>query len=142
MLALSLIPGDAERLSVKEFRSALSRGSMLPQVLQRYAQALMTQIAQAAVCNRHHLIHERCARWLLMIHDRVGSRPFALTQVLFARAQGVRHGTINGVFRTFQQAGFIGYRRGTITILDRSGLDELVCECYGVIAREYQRLLG
>ncbi len=73
---------------------------------------------------------------------RVGSRPFALTQALFARAQGVRRGTINQVCRTFQQVGFISYGRGTITILDRSGLEEIVCECYGVITREYRRLLG
>jgi len=77
-----------------------------------------------------------------MINDRVGSRPFILTQALFARAQGVRRGTINQVCRAFQQAGFIRYRRGTLTILDRSGLEEIVCECYGLITREYHRLLG
>lgn len=142
LLALSLIPGHAERLSAERFRAALSQGGVLPRLLHRYTQALLAQIAQAAVCNRLHAMQERCARWLLMTHDRMGSQPFALTQALLARAQGVRRGTINQVCRTFQQAGFIHYTRGTIMIRDRSGLEGIVCECYEVIVGEYERLLG
>jgi CRP-like cAMP-binding protein len=142
LLALSLIPGHAERLSAERFREALSQGGMLQSILDRYTHSLLAQIAQAAVCNRLHTTQERCARWLLMAHDRMGSQPFALTQALIARVQGVRRGTINQVFRTFQQARFIHYTRGTITILDRAGLEGIVCECYEVIVREYRRLLG
>jgi len=142
LVAMSLIPGHAERLPAERLRAALSQSSMLQSVLHRYTQALLAQIAQAAVCNRLHSMPERCARWLLMAHDRVGSQPFALTQALLARVQGVRRGTINQVFRTFQQAGFIHYTRGTITILDRAGLEGIACECYKVIVGEYHRLLG
>jgi CRP-like cAMP-binding protein len=111
-------------------------------LLLRYTQALVNQIAQTAACNRLHSIEERCSRWLLMTHDRVVGDQFVLTQEFLGLMLGVRRQSVNAVAGHLQKAGLIRYRRGQITILDRQGLEAASCECYRVIRREFDRLLG
>jgi CRP-like cAMP-binding protein len=111
-------------------------------LLYRYAHAMLTQVTQLAACNALHAIRERCARWLLMIHDRIGEAPFLLTQEFLSQTHGVRRAVINGVSQMFQAEGLIRYSRGRMTICDRQALQAIACECYGVIRGEYDRLLG
>jgi CRP-like cAMP-binding protein len=108
----------------------------------RYTQATLTQISQSSVCNRAHSIDERCARWLLMTHDRVDGDRFELTQEFLAEMLGVRRPSVSTAASILQQAGFIRYSRGRVEVVDRAGLESAACECYGVIRREYERLIG
>jgi CRP-like cAMP-binding protein len=98
-------------------------------VLHRYTQALFTQVAQSAACNRLHTIDQRCARWLLISEDRVGAAQFLLTQEFLAQVLGVRRAGVSEAASRLQQAELIQYRRGIITILDRAGLEAAACEC-------------
>lgn len=136
------IAGEADRLPASRFRELVQRCDTMRHVLQRYAQALLCQMAQLSACHCLHSIRERCARWLLMTDDRVGSMPFRLTQEFFAQMLGVRRATINRVGSVFQKQGLIRYSRGRMTILDRPGLQAIACECYTVITQEYDRLLS
>jgi CRP-like cAMP-binding protein len=140
MHAFVQIPGAAMRMKATALREEVRNGGALAALLQRYTQALLIQIAQGAACNRVHSIEERCARWLLMTHDRVGADEFPLTQKFLSQMLGARRASVNRAARVLQQAGFIRYRRGQITILDREGLESAACECYTVIKREYERL--
>ncbi len=110
-------------------------------VLHRYTQALFTQIAQSAGCNRLHSIEQRCARWLLMTQDRVGADRFPLTQEFLGQMLGVRRATVTEAAGTLQKAGLITYSRGTIIVLDRQGLEAAACECYQIVRDDYDRLL-
>jgi CRP-like cAMP-binding protein len=114
----------------------------LTALLLRYTQATLTELGQSLACNRVHLLEERCARWLLMTHDRVPGDHFDLTQEFLAEMLGVRRPSVSMTASILQRAGFIRYNRGRIEILDRAGLESAACECYGVIAREYERLIG
>ena len=140
--ALAQIPGEAVRMRVGPFREALRREPPLQGLLFRYANAFVTEIAQSAACNRLHTIDQRCCRWLLMTHDRVGSDYIALTQEFLAQMLGVRRASVNAVAGLLQRTGLIRYSRGRITVLDRKGLEKASCECYQVIHREYERMLG
>ena len=140
--ALNQIPGIALRLSAGAFRSALNQSGALRQVLQRYTQALLVQAAQGAACNRLHSIYGRCARRLLETHDRVDQDEFPLTQDLFASFLAVRRATVSVAAGRLQQAGLIRYHRGSITVLDRAGLQAAACECYRTIKTFTDRLLG
>ena len=111
-------------------------------VLHRFTQSFLNQSAQSAACNRMHSIEERCARWLLMTHDRVGLDAFDLTQEFLADMLGVRRAGVTVVCGALQRAGFIRYRRGHIVILDRAKLEEVTCECYGRVRAEVDRLIG
>ncbi|NOT84999.1 MAG: winged helix-turn-helix domain-containing protein, partial [Methylococcaceae bacterium] len=108
----------------------------------RYIQALMTQIAQTAVCNRHHSIEQQLCRWLLLTLDRLPSNELTITQELIAGMLGVRREGITEAAGKLQKAGLISYRRGHITVLDRQGLESNTCECYQVVKTEFQRLLS
>jgi CRP-like cAMP-binding protein len=119
--------------------AAAGPDSELARLLQRYTQALLVQIAQAAACTRAHPLEARCARWLLMTRDRVDSDEFLLTQEFLAQMLGVRRPTVNIVARALQRAGLIRYSRGRMTLLDRPGLEATACECYAIIRREYDR---
>jgi CRP-like cAMP-binding protein len=140
--AFCQIAGRAARITADAFRELVRECPPLTTLLLRYTQATLVQVAQSAVCNRVHSVEERCARWLLMTHDRVPGDRFELTQEFLAEMLGVRRPSVSIAASILQRAGFIRYSRGRIEIVDRVGLESAACECYGVIAREYERLIG
>jgi CRP-like cAMP-binding protein len=140
--ALVQIPGAGLRMQATVFRREVRAGTPLHDLLHRYTQTLINQMAQGMVCNRVHSIAQRCARWLLLTHDRVSSDRFPLTQQFLAQMLGVRRASVGMVAGKLRKAGLIRYSRGVITILDRPGLEAAVCECYRIIEAEYDRLLG
>jgi CRP-like cAMP-binding protein len=133
--------GYGYRLKTRELMQEFNLGAVLQHLLLRYAQALLTQISQTAVCNRHHSVEQQLCRWLLLTIDRLPSTELTMTQELIASIIGVRREGITEAAGRLQQAEFIRYRRGHITVVDRLGLESLVCECYGVVKKEYDRLL-
>ena len=140
--ALVQIGGDAVRLSAKALRSELKRSDALETLLLRYTQALLTQISQTAVCNCLHPLEQRLCRWLLLCADRAGPGELALTHALLAAMLGVRRESVTAAARALRAAQLIGYRRGRIAVINRRGLERRVCECYEVVRRETDRLLG
>ena len=144
--AMVLCAGEAYRLKsrwlMNEFNRAGGRRSgASQQVLLHYAQALITQMSQTAACNRHHSMEQQLCRWLLQTLDRSHSNELTLTQELIAGVLGVRREGITEAAGKLQQAGFICYRRGHITVLDRVGLESRACECYRAVKTEFDRLL-
>ena len=138
---LAQIGGDAQRLPVVTLVRALAESPALGVLLRRYTQAFINQLAQSVACNRLHTIDQRCARWLLMTHDRVGGGDsFDLTQEFLSYMLGVRREGVSGASRTLQQLGIINYRRGHISVLDRPALERAACECYGDTRSDYARL--
>jgi CRP-like cAMP-binding protein len=130
------------RLLMEEFnRTGGRRAGVMQHLLLRYTQALITQISQTAVCNRHHSVEQQLCRWLLLTLDRLPSGELAMTQELIAGILGVRREGITQAAGHLQQAGCIRYRRGHITVLDRSVLESRVCECYAMVKKEHDRLL-
>jgi CRP-like cAMP-binding protein len=111
------------------------------QLLLRYTQALITQMAQTAVCNRHHSLDQQLCRWLLLSLDRLPGDELLMTQELIANMLGVRREGVTEGAMKLQHAGLIRYARGRISVLDRAGLEKRTCECYAVVRREYERLL-
>lgn len=140
--AFCQVPGDALRMKANVFKDKVTPGTRLHELLQRYTQALFNQIAQAAACNTLHSVEERMCRWLLMTQDRVGKDDFPLTQEFLGQMLGVRRPTVSMTASILQKAGLIRYSRGGITILDREGLEASSCECYEIIKREFDRLVG
>ena len=134
--------GSAFRLELKHFRAEYRRVGELHRLLLLYTQALLTQMAQTAVCNRLHTVEQQLCRWLLLSHDRLASDQLVMTQELIANMLGVRREGVSVAAHRLQNAGLIRYRRGHITIVDRSGLEEAVCECYQVVKTECDRLLS
>ena len=139
--AIVQIPGEALRMSTADFQRALDRSPRFRALLLRYMMALLNQIAQVTSCNRLHEVQERCARWLLQTHDRVLSDSFPLTQEFLSQMLGVHRPTVTVAAGILQKAGLIEYNRGSITIVDRKGLEAASCTCYRLIAAEYERLL-
>ena len=133
--------GHAYRLPRHLLKHEFDRGGPLQRLLLRYTQALITQMAQTAVCNRHHSIEQQLCRWLLVTLDRVPSGQLVMTQELVATMLGVRREGITEAAGRLQQAGVIRYRRGHIAVLDRTGLEGRSCECYAVVKAEIDRLL-
>lgn len=140
--AFAQIPGRAARLGADALREATAASGPLRDLLQRYTQAMFDLVAQSAACNRLHPLDERLARWLLMTHDRLGADRFPLTQEFMGQMLGVRRASVSTAAAILQRAGLIRYARGRITVTDRAGLEAASCECYGVIRREFDRLLG
>jgi CRP-like cAMP-binding protein len=140
--AVVQIPGRARRMAARVVREESARGGALKRVLDRYAQALLTEVAQAAACNRLHPIDQRCARWLLMTRDRVQADLFPLTHESLALKLGARRPSVTTAARLLQNAGLIRYRRGQMTVLDRPGLERASCECYRIVRTALDRLLG
>ena len=140
--AFGQVAGDSLRITTAAFTAEVKRNGPLVRVLNRYTQALFNQVAQTTACNRVHLVEQRCARWLLQTHDRVGSDRFSLTQEFLAQMLGVRRTGVSAAAGLLQKAGLIRYARGRITVLDRPGLESAACECYRVIKREFDRLIG
>ena len=139
--SIAQIPGEAVVFGAAEFLDLSNSGGPFQAVLLRYAQALMTQIAQNAACNRLHSAEQRCARWLLMTHDRVGGDNFELTQEFLGQMLGAGGQAIGQAARALEARGLISYTGGRITVLDRGGLEAATCECYAVIRAEFDRLL-
>ena len=134
--------GHAYRLERSLLLREFNRAGALQQLLLRYTQALMTQMAQSAVCNRHHSVEQQLCRWLLLTMDRVPLRELVMTQELVASMLGVRRESVTEAAGKLQDAGYIRYRRGHIGVLDRKGLEAHACECYGVVKKELTRLLS
>ena len=134
--------GHAYRLERRRLLQEFNRAGLLQRVLLRYTQALMTQMAQTAVCNRHHSIEQQLCRWLLLTLDRLPTSELVMTQELVASMLGVRREGITEAAGNLQRAGIISYRRGHIAVLDRAGLEKCACECYAVVRKELRRLLS
>ena len=133
--------GSAYRLAWQKLKDEFNRHSELMQLLLRYTQSLITQMAQTAVCNRHHSIDQQLCRWLLLSLDRLPDNKLTMTQELIANMLGVRREGVTEAAGKLQKLGVIDYCRGHITVLDRSKLEALSCECYAVVKRESDRLL-
>lgn len=133
--------GHAYRLEGWRFKEAFNQAGQMQRLLLRYTQALLTQTAQTAVCNRHHSLEQQLCRWLLLTLDRVPTNELIMTQELVASMLGVRREGITEAAGNLQRAGLISYRRGHISVLDRRGLETQACECYAVVKKELARLL-
>jgi CRP-like cAMP-binding protein len=140
--ALALSAGYAYRLRADLLKNEFEHDGLLPHLLLRYVQALMTQTGQIAVCNRHHSLDQQLCRWILSCLDRLPSNELTMTQGLIADMLGVRREGVTEAAGKLQEAGLIYYSRGHITVLDRHQLEAQVCECYAVVKREYARLLS
>ena len=134
--------GYAYRLRGPLLKTEFYRAGPLQDLLLRYTQALITQMAQTAVCNRHHSLDQQLCRWLLLSLDRLPTNELLMTQELIANMLGVRREGVTESAGKLQRDGLISYHRGRITILDRPGLEERVCECYEVVKKEYDRLMS
>jgi CRP-like cAMP-binding protein len=139
--ALVQSAGDTYRLPKEIMKSEFNQMGALHMLVLRYTQALLTQMAQTAVCNRHHTVDQQLCRWLLLSLDRLDSNDISMTQELIANMLGVRREGVNLAAGKLQASGIIHYRHGTITVLDRRKLEERVCECYEVVRKEAARLL-
>ncbi len=133
--------GESLVLSATHVHNEFGRGGPLHGLLLRYTQALITQMAQTAVCNRHHTVDQQLCRWLLLSLDRLQSNEILMTQQLIADMLGVSRGGVTEAAGKLQAAGIIDYARGRITVVDRVALERAVCECYSVVRKEYDRLL-
>lgn len=133
--------GNAYRLAGRKLKDEFNRHGDLLVLMLRYTQALITQMAQTAVCNRHHTIDQQLCRWLLLSLDRLPNNRLTMTQELIANMLGVRREGVTEAAGKLQKLGVIEYSRGQITVLDRPRLEELSCECYAVVKRESDRLL-
>jgi CRP-like cAMP-binding protein len=134
--------GHAYRVPASLLKDEFNRAGPVLRLLLRYTQALITQMTQTAVCNRHHAIEQQLCRWLLLSLDRLPGDELAMTQELIANLLGVRREGVTVAAGNLQRAGLIRYARGHIQVLDRTGLQTAVCECYGVVKLEYDRLLS
>ncbi|MDF3887282.1 Crp/Fnr family transcriptional regulator [Cupriavidus basilensis] len=133
--------GHGYRLSAKVLKQEFTRGGPIQHLLLRYTQALITQMAQTAVCNRHHTIEQQLCRWLLLSIDRLPSNELTMTQELISNMLGVRRSGVTEAALKLQNAGVIRYSHGHISVLDRPALEKHACECYAVVKREFDRLL-
>lgn len=133
--------GHGFRMKAHVIKEEFNRSAPVMHLLLRYTQALITQVSQTAVCNRHHTLKQQLCRWLLMSLDRLPGDDLIMTQELIANMLGVRREGVTESALSLQRNGLIRYSRGHIHILDRKGLEKCSCECYGVVSREYARLL-
>ncbi|HEV2879619.1 MAG TPA: Crp/Fnr family transcriptional regulator [Candidatus Eremiobacteraceae bacterium] len=133
--------GRGLRLEAQMMKDEFDKNGLVLHLLLRYTQALITQMAQTAVCNRHHSLDQQLCRWLLLSLDRLQGHELVMTQELIANMLGVRREGVTEAALSLQQAGLIRYARGRISVLDRAGLEKRTCECYAVVKKEYDRLL-
>jgi len=139
--AFAQIPGDGMRMRAEDFTRLTSPPGAFHRILLRFTQAFLTQVAQTAACNGTHLVEQRCARWLLMTHDRVAGDAFPLTHEFLAFMLGVRRAGVTVAMRALQDAGYVRYGRGSVEIVDRTRLEGVSCECYRVVRAHTERLL-
>jgi CRP-like cAMP-binding protein len=142
MDSFTQVPGRALRMERRVLRAELRREEALCHRLHEYTEALLLFIAQSAACNQAHGQRERCARWLLHVRDRVSSDRFPLTQEFLSQMLGVRRPTVTAVAGELREKGLIDYKKGSVRVVDRRGLEEAACDCYQVIRREHRRLFG
>jgi CRP-like cAMP-binding protein len=142
LLAQVQLPGDGLRIRADVLRREFRKGGQLQDLLLRYTQAFITQIAQTAACNRAHSIVGRLAKWLLMCADRSQSQELHLTHEFIATMLGTRRAGVTETACQLKEAGLISYRRGDVTIIDRAGLEVVSCECYSLVKKEFDRLVG
>jgi CRP-like cAMP-binding protein len=140
--AMVQLPGDGMRASSEALRREFKQGGQLQDLLLRYTQAFIVQISQTAACNKVHPLDGRLARWLLMICDRAPGQDLELTHEFIAVMLGTRRAGVTEAAGRLQDEGLIRYRRGHVTVLDRQGLEATSCECYPVVKKEFERLLG
>jgi len=133
--------GAGFRLRAQVVKDEFNRAGPVLHLLLRYTQALITQMAQTAVCNRHHSLDQQLCRWLLLSLDRLQDNELVMTQELIANMLGVRREGVTEAALKLQQDGMIRYARGRITVIDRSAIERRTCECYAVVQKEYERLL-
>lgn len=136
------VPGTGFRMKASLFKRELAHSASMRTVMHRYTHAFFNQVAQSAACNQFHSLEQRCSRWLLMTHDRMGSDTFLLTQEFLAMMLGVQRTGVTAAAGALQRAGLISYKRGNVMILDRRGLERRSCECYAISKAEFDRLLG
>jgi CRP-like cAMP-binding protein len=136
------ITGTAERMEAAALRRAATRHAQLRRLLHLYAQGFVTQISQSTACNRLHSAEQRLARWLLICRDRLGRDELPITHQTMSTMLGVRRATVTEAAGALQREGLIRYRRGMVSLVDRPGLEATSCECYGIVRREFDRLLG
>ncbi len=129
------IPGEAYRMSVARFQEHYARRPTFRALLQDCCLKILDSLSQSIACNRLHHVNERCAKWLLITHDRVAAATFPMTQEFLSMMLGVNRAAVSIAAATLQSAGFIRYSRGKMTILDRAGLERAACECYGVVEK-------
>ena len=137
---VSQLPGESMRARASDFLAAMTRLPAVAEVMRIYAGVMFAFLAQSAACNRAHHVDERCARWLLMTHDQAGGDEFQITQEFLAQMLGVSRPSVAVSAAALQQAGFISYHRGQMTVVDRKGLEAVACECYAVISDQFDRL--
>jgi CRP-like cAMP-binding protein len=139
---LGEVPGACKRMAFDVLHRVLPELPRLDALLRRFVLTFVNQVGQTAACNGRHAIDQRCARWLLMTHDQVGADDFLLTHEVLAQMLAVRRASVTVAAGALQRAGVIRYHRGRITILDRSGLEAVACECYSAVRANFDRLLG
>jgi CRP-like cAMP-binding protein len=136
------IPGETLKMPLSRFTEAIESQKTLRRLAYRYVQAYLAQVSQSVACNRLHTTEERFARWMLMSHDRVPGDEIQITQEYLAAMLGVHRPSVSLIARDFQRLGLIKYSRGLVTILDREGMEEVVCECYAAVKKQFERALG
>ena len=136
------LTGSSYRMQAAVFQQILEENPMFERLLNRHALALFNQAAQSVACNRLHTLESRCARWLLMTHDRMRLEPFTLTHEFLSYMLGVHRPAVTLAAGVLQRAGLIRYTRGKVTVLDRAGLEAVACACYEVTRKNYERLIG
>ena len=136
------VPGLCKRVRIAAMRELLSELQALRSILGRFALSFIDQLGQAVACNAAHSVEQRCARWLLTTHDRIGGGEFKLTHQVLAQMLGVRRASVSEVAEAFQDAGVIRYEQGRVSIRQRAGLEAAVCECYGIVRSNMERLLA
>jgi CRP-like cAMP-binding protein len=136
------LTGASYRMTSAAFRKSLEKNPVFARILERHSLALFNQAAQSVACNRLHSLEARCARWLLMTHDRMRLEPFFLTHEFLSYMLGVHRPAVTLAAGVLQRAGLIRYIRGKVTVLDRDGLEGVSCACYGITRRNYERLIG
>ena len=137
--AVLQIPDGAWRMEVRAFSRAVARGTALQEAMQRYTRTVISHVSQVLACNQRHTVSRRCARWLLMAHDRVGADRFTLTQDFLGQMLGAQRPTVSITAHHLQELGLIRYSRGVITVTDRAGLESAACTCYDVMEDDYAR---
>ncbi|HEU4747345.1 MAG TPA: Crp/Fnr family transcriptional regulator [Gemmatimonadaceae bacterium] len=142
LLGCGQITGATRRISLGDFARLVSDGPELTRVLHRYSQVVFEAVSQSAACNRMHVVEQRCARWLLMSHDRVGKPSFDLTQSFLAQMLGVRRAGVTVAMGILERQGLLSHGRGSVTIVDRAGLEKAACECYRRIKRREEKILA
>jgi len=139
--AVVQVPGEILAMDESAFRTEMDRHDAFASMIMRYAQAFVSQVAQQVACNGLHSVEERCSRWILLTHDRVGRDEFPMTHEFLAQMLGVRRASVTVTAGILQQAGFIRVQRGRLRVVDRAGLEAASCECYQVIRDVFDTLL-